>query len=108
MATIIRRNVFQLLGLPCDDLDVCISSLTGHHFATLLEEYLAQLRSTDPLITTSKIAKIQANPDQSKHLETAKMHVLGMEMDFVQLRSEEYADGQGSSRIPTNIVSWRI
>jgi len=32
------------------------------------------------------------------------MHVLDLEMDFVQLRSEEYADGQGSSRIPTSVV----
>lgn len=99
----------KLLGMACEDLDICISSLTGHHFATLLETYIHTVGTTsnDPAITKTKIAKIQANPDQSKHLETARMHVLGMEVDLVQLRSEEYAngstDGEGGSRIPTSI-----
>lgn len=53
----------------------------------------------------TKIAKIQANPDQSKHLETARMTVGGLEIDLVQLRSEEYADaGASGSRIPTSVV----
>ena len=103
--------------MASEDLDICISSLTGHHFATLLESYihLQSSSSTDndsssnPALAKTKIAKIQANPDQSKHLETARMHVLGMEVDLVQLRSEEYAngsgeDGEGGSRIPTSIV----
>lgn len=96
--------------MASEDLDICISSLTGHHFATLLESYihLQSSNTTDPAIIKTKIAKIQANPDQSKHLETARMHVLGMEVDLVQLRSEEYAngtaEGDGGSRIPTSIV----
>lgn len=67
---------------------------------------------------STRIAKIQANPDQSKHLETARMTVGGLEIDLVQLRSEEYADGGGAhsnangeegssssgSRIPTSVV----
>lgn len=100
--------------MASEDLDICISSLTGHHFATLLESYIHLQKSdsdgtADPAIAKTKIAKIQANPDQSKHLETARMHVLGMEVDLVQLRSEEYANGagdggEGGSRIPTSIV----
>ena len=80
--------------------------MTGHQFATHLEVYLNDKRSTDNdlHIASSKIAKIQANPDQSKHLETAKMHVLDFEIDFVQLRSEEYGHGANTSRIPTNVV----
>ncbi len=42
-------------------------------------------------------AVIQSNPDQSKHLETARMKVNNMWIDLVNLRSESYADG---SRIP--------
>ena len=38
-----------------------------------------------------------SNPEQSKHLETARMKVAGLELDLVNLRSEEYAE---SSRIP--------
>lgn len=99
------RRMAQLLGLACEDVDICISTLTGHHFATLLEQYLASKthRGSD-MYKTSKIAKIVANPDQSKHLETARMTVWGMEIDFVQLRSEEYAQGS-KDRIPTAVVS---
>lgn len=42
------------------------------------------------------VGVIKSNPDQSKHLETATVRVLGFEVDFVNLRAEEYTD----SRIP--------
>ncbi|XBI77209.1 hypothetical protein VPH35_070363 [Triticum aestivum] len=38
------------------------------------------------------------NPDKSKHLETAKTYMFDREIDFVNLRSEKYAE---STRIPT-------
>eukprot|EP00300_Choanocystis_sp_HF-7_P002071 c11621_g1_i1.p1 GENE.c11621_g1_i1~~c11621_g1_i1.p1 ORF type:complete len:532 (+),score=129.20 c11621_g1_i1:202-1596(+) len=44
-----------------------------------------------------RIGVILANPDQSKHLETASMKVLDTMVDFVNLRSEEYSE---HSRIP--------
>jgi len=47
---------------------------------------------------THSAAVIQSNPDQSKHLETARMKVNSLWIDLVNLRSETYAD---SSRIPT-------
>jgi tRNA nucleotidyltransferase (CCA-adding enzyme) len=50
-----------------------------------------------------KIATIEARPDQSKHLETATTTFLGLDLDFVQLRSEEYGDQD--SRIPSSVVS---
>lgn len=43
-------------------------------------------------------AVIQSNPDQSKHLETARMKIHGIWIDLVNLRSETYAQ---DSRIPT-------
>ena len=43
------------------------------------------------------IGLIQANPDQSKHLETANVRILGTFVDCVNLRSEVYAD---NTRIP--------
>lgn len=39
-----------------------------------------------------------SNPEQSKHLETARMKIRGLWVDLVNLRSEEYAH---NSRIPT-------
>ena len=52
-------------------------------------------------ITLGHIAKIEQNPDQSKHLETATLKVFGQDIDFVNLRSEEYV---GGSRIPKEVV----
>lgn len=43
-------------------------------------------------------AVIQSNPDQSKHLETARMKINNIWIDLVNLRSETYA---ADSRIPT-------
>nr|CAD1837141.1 unnamed protein product [Ananas comosus var. bracteatus] len=40
----------------------------------------------------------KGNPDQSKHLETARMRICDTWIDFVNLRSETYAE---NSRIPT-------
>jgi tRNA nucleotidyltransferase (CCA-adding enzyme) len=60
-----------------------------------------------------RVAEIKANPEQSKHLDTATVSLLGqggdashprkLDLDFCQLRSEEYAEG---SRIPTDVVHW--
>lgn len=57
---------------------------------------------------TSNVGKIRANPDkvcqlyhfahfQSKHLETATIRIIDSNIDFVNLRKEEYDD---NSRIP--------
>jgi tRNA nucleotidyltransferase (CCA-adding enzyme) len=89
----------QLLSLPSSDLDVTLSSISGFEFATAFTNYLSQLQ---PPIPTRSIGKVAANPDQSKHLETAATKILGLDLDFVALRSESYANG---SRIPSEVVS---
>lgn len=48
----------------------------------------------------SYVARIERNPEKSKHLETATTHMLGIELDFVNLRSESYCQ---DSRIPTMV-----
>lgn len=69
----------------------------GYPFA----EHLAAFANSRG-IETGSISKIAQNPDQSKHLETATLKILGLELDLVNLRSEEYAT---NSRIPTGVVS---
>lgn len=61
-------------------------------FGAQVNEYLASQGKE-----THTAAVIQSNPEQSKHLETARMKVNSMWIDLVNLRSETYADG---SRIP--------
>lgn len=55
-------------------------------------------------LPVGSVTKIQSNPGQSKHLETGRITLLGLALDFVNLRSEEYAE---DSRIPSEIVSFR-
>jgi hypothetical protein len=91
----------QLLGSQSNDIDIALEDMMGVAFA----EHFASFVSSQKNIPVKAIAKIERNPDQSKHLETAKTTVLDTELDFVNLRSEEYA---GDSRIPTEIVSTHI
>lgn len=50
-------------------------------------------------MNTGSVGKVAANPEQSKHLETGTTRILGLECDFVGLRSETYAE----TRIPDQI-----
>ena len=64
-----------------------------HHQHQQVNDYLqSQGRQTH------RAAVIHSNPEQSKHLETARMKVNDLWIDLVNLRSETYAEG---SRIPT-------
>ena len=87
---------FQLLGLESHDIDIALSSMMGVPFAELLVPFMDAKG-----LPTKGVTKIGRNPEQSKHLETAKTAVLGLEVDFVNLRSEVYNEG---SRIPSEIV----
>ena len=73
------------------DVDIAVEGVTGAQFAT---EVAAQANSQG--IGTSSVGVVRANPDQSKHLETATVSFWDQAVDFAQLRSEEYAN----TRIP--------
>ncbi|PBK76666.1 hypothetical protein ARMSODRAFT_1078769 [Armillaria solidipes] len=86
----------KLLGSQSNDIDIALSDMMGYPFA----EHLAAFANSRG-IETGSISKIAQNPDQSKHLETATLKILGLELDLVNLRSEEYAT---NSRIPTDVA----
>ncbi|PWY97214.1 hypothetical protein BCV70DRAFT_203050 [Testicularia cyperi] len=99
----------KLLARESDDLDISLSTLTGNAFALYLKHYLTSPTFTSTPLASSpffqdersemgRIGKIAANPEQSKNLETATARVLGLSLDFVNLRKESYDPG---SRIPT-------
>ncbi|XP_011624323.2 putative CCA tRNA nucleotidyltransferase 2 isoform X2 [Amborella trichopoda] len=83
----------KLLGRDCYDIDLALDNMLGKEFGDKVYEYLVESgeESKEPHI-------IKSNPDQSKHLETAKMRICDTEIDFVNLRSETYVE---NSRIPT-------
>ncbi|KAE9044428.1 hypothetical protein PR003_g2993 [Phytophthora rubi] len=86
----------KLLGRDSDDVDVVLDRMTGRAFADLVNAFeTAQGRPPHA------VGVIKANPEQSKHLETATMQLgdaLGW-VDLVNLRAETYASED--NRIPT-------
>ncbi|KAG2160099.1 uncharacterized protein EDB93DRAFT_1261421 [Suillus bovinus] len=86
----------KLLGMESNDMDICLADMMGITFAEGFVAFLFEQKN----LHVHKISKIESNPDQSKHLETARTTLLGIDLDFVNLRSEEYAE---DSRIPTEV-----
>ncbi|KAF8768940.1 hypothetical protein HU200_007080 [Digitaria exilis] len=83
----------KLLGKDSADIDIALDNMTGQHFCEKVNEYSGMMGEKQ-----KGIGVIQCNPDQSKHLETARMLIFDVWIDFVNLRSEKYAE---NSRIPT-------
>ncbi|ONK77484.1 uncharacterized protein A4U43_C02F7040 [Asparagus officinalis] len=83
----------KLLDKDCYDIDIALDNMLGREFCDKVNEYL-QCAGEEQ----QGVAVIQSNPDQSKHLETARMRIYDTWIDFVNLRSETYVE---NSRIPT-------
>ena len=90
----------KLLDSSSHDIDISINNMTGFRFAKLIKEYLEQGQGSlryEPNILGG-LAKIEANPEKSKHLETVTTHIFGLDIDLVNLRKETYSE---TSRNPT-------
>ncbi|MCD7467097.1 hypothetical protein HAX54_004309 [Datura stramonium] len=83
----------KLLGKDCYDIDIALDNMYGREFCEKVNEYLSASGEE-----TQGVGVIQCNPDQSKHLETARMRLFDVWIDFVNLRAEDYSE---NSRIPT-------
>ncbi|KAL8399599.1 hypothetical protein RB594_000119 [Gaeumannomyces avenae] len=85
----------KLLGIESHDIDVAINSMTGEAFTSHLVEFCADPANVERHGVTpgdiGNLHKIAANPDKSKHLETVATRMFGIEVDFVNLRKETYA-----------------
>ncbi|CEI91552.1 hypothetical protein G6F70_000029 [Rhizopus microsporus] len=86
----------KLLGNECNDLDVAVNDMMGYEFATFVNEHLKNQG-----VATRNIAKIDSNPEKSKHLETATTKLFDRDVDFCNLRTEAY---EPDSRIPSQIT----
>ena len=83
----------KIMGKEAHDIDIAIDTMMGQEFTQHLVDYMkGEGREKE----VGGVGVIKSNPDQSKHLETATLRVMGFELDFVNLRAEEYTD----SRIP--------
>ena len=86
----------KLLNIESHDIDTAINIMTGHSFTLKLKEYLndpenLKKHSMEPQ-DIGNLHKILANPEKSKHLETATTKILSFDVDFVNLRKETYSD----------------
>ncbi|KAJ6259257.1 hypothetical protein Dda_6156 [Drechslerella dactyloides] len=86
----------KLLAGDSNDIDIGINNMTGYEFAGHLSAYI-NAHSEQFGGGARSVHKIESNPDKSKHLETATTKLLGLDIDFVNLRSETYSE---ESRIP--------
>ncbi|RQM27663.1 hypothetical protein B5M09_000499 [Aphanomyces astaci] len=99
----------KLLGRASDDIDIVLDNMTGVAFAELVNAYETQHGHKTHAVGVIKVSSafsnrshdsLKANPDQSKHLETATMQLGSGWVDFVNLRAETYADDE-AHRIPS-------
>lgn len=101
----------KLLNRATGDIDIAIQHQTGIQFAIQLEQYVETYtellppsftgpKEYIPSVCTAKC--IEAKPANSRHLETAAVFLEEQSLDFVQLRTEQYAELE-DSRIPHTI-----
>ncbi|ORX77412.1 poly A polymerase C-terminal region-like protein [Anaeromyces robustus] len=74
----------KLLGLESNDIDVAVDNMMGYDFALLVREYMINNN-----LEVSHMARVAANPEKNKNMETATGKVLGQSLDFVNLRSDK-------------------
>lgn len=86
----------KVLGIDSHDIDTAINILTGEAFALKLGEFCKiQDNITKHSIGEKDVGRLHTiakNPDKSKHLETTTIRLFGLDIDFVNLRRETYAD----------------
>eukprot|EP01041_Mallomonas_annulata_P003982 gene3982-7934_t len=83
----------KLLGFESkNDIDIALDNMSGTEFAAALNRW-----SKTNMNKLFRVGVIQQNPEKSKHLETATVQIGIYSIDFVNLRTETYAE---NSRIP--------
>jgi tRNA nucleotidyltransferase (CCA-adding enzyme) len=86
----------KLLNIESHDIDTAINAMTGHLFTLKLKEYLEREENLKKHSMKAEdigsLHKILANPEKSKHLETATTKILSFDVDFVNLRKETYSE----------------
>lgn len=106
----------KLLSRPAGDIDIAIRHATGVEFAKIVSDYAEQCQQTakeyrskgfkGPLEYIPKDCSttcIEPKPDNSRHLQTAAVYLDGHELDFVQLRTEDYVDA-ADTRVPSRVL----
>lgn len=83
----------RILNKVSKDIDIAVDNMTGSKFA----EYVQRYADAHGLDVSSGL--IAAKPEQGKNLETAVIHLLGEEIEVVNLRDEEYDEESRKPRV---------
>ncbi|KAL2885684.1 CCA tRNA nucleotidyltransferase, mitochondrial [Ceratocystis lukuohia] len=85
----------KLLGIESNDIDVAINCMTGETFGLELGKFCQQAWVVEKYGIKKDdlhgLHLIRLNPEKSKNLETATTQLFGVDLDFVNLRKETYA-----------------
>ncbi|XP_044723675.1 poly A polymerase head domain-containing protein [Hirsutella rhossiliensis] len=89
----------RLLDIPCSDIDIAVSTMTGQAFGDALADFFQQneqryqQRARELGVqnaTMSGLHTTKQNLRKSKQLETTIGHIFGLDVDIVNLRKEVY------------------
>lgn len=84
----------KIIGKPSDDIDIAIENATAIDFGKKLQQNCG---------SNSKLTQIEANPEQSKHLETVRVNMFAdFWLDICCLRSDDFAEGHTKPGTPTS------
>lgn len=93
----------KLLGRPSHDIDVAINSMTGEVFGNELRRFCEHpenvARHNLQPDDVGRLHKIAKNPEKSKQLETATVKLFGLDVDFVNLRTEKYTEDSRNPQV---------
>lgn len=101
----------KILGRHNSDIDIAVRNTTGAQFASHVlyhakrlnqKEHLSFIGPLEYVPAFCTVKCIAAKPANSRHLETASVHLDDLNLDFVQLRTEDYTDSI-HSRVPSTI-----
>mmetsp|Transcript_15479 Transcript_15479/g.63144 ORF Transcript_15479/g.63144 Transcript_15479/m.63144 type:complete len:526 (-) Transcript_15479:456-2033(-) len=84
---------FKMEDSKAVDIDIALDNMLGCDFAILVNRWLEENGEEH-----HDFGVMHKNSEKSKHLETARVKVLGLSIDLVNLRTETYTE---DSRIPT-------
>lgn len=97
----------KLLGIRSHDIDATLSSMTGLQFGNALSEFLehhghkyqTEAANIGVPFGFKGVHVTARNPEKSKHLETAIIHIFGLDVDIVNLRKETYSQDSRNPQI---------
>lgn len=109
----------KILQRETGDIDIAVRNVTGYQFASQVQAFaqakkaefsegndegggISALGCKEYVPDISTVALIPPNPSMSRHLETATVRLDGQDLDFVQLRTEDYATAE-AHRVPTSV-----